>query len=197
MRGDMSDAEEFELLEISLLRDMLYLEFRPQGFRPQPRRGSFVPPAKAAPEKLSFKYEAMRVVDDFVFMCMLVGNDFVPHIPHLDIAEGALNLMFRSYKELLPTWGGYLTDLHRLHPDRLETFFQVIAEPEAHFFSQKSLDEHDPLYDGPTYHAHYYKKKLDIDIADERALRALILNFIEGLHWVLQYYHNGCPSWNW
>lgn len=105
MKGDMSDAEEFELLEISLLRDMLYLEFRPQNVRTQSRRGSFNPPPRGAPEKLPFKYEAMRVVDDFVFMCMLVGNDFVPHIPHLDIAEGALNLMFRSYKELMPTWG--------------------------------------------------------------------------------------------
>eukprot|EP00190_Bangiopsis_sp_CCMP1999_P001137 CAMPEP_0198735810 /NCGR_PEP_ID=MMETSP1475-20131203/61887_1 /TAXON_ID= ORGANISM="Unidentified sp., Strain CCMP1999" /NCGR_SAMPLE_ID=MMETSP1475 /ASSEMBLY_ACC=CAM_ASM_001111 /LENGTH=649 /DNA_ID=CAMNT_0044499531 /DNA_START=328 /DNA_END=2277 /DNA_ORIENTATION=- len=197
MKGDMSDAEEFELLEISLLRDMLYLEFRPQGMRAQPRRGSGSQPPRASPEKLSFKYEAMRVVDDFVFMCMLVGNDFVPHIPHLDIAEGALNLMFRSYKELLPTWGGYLTDLHRLHPERLERFFRTIAEAEEHFFSQRSLEEEEPLYDGPTYKEHYYKKKLDIDVNDREAMNALVLNYIEGLHWVLQYYHNGCPSWNW
>eukprot|EP00188_Purpureofilum_apyrenoidigerum_P005351 Plantae.Rhodophyta-Purpureofilum_apyrenoidigerum.ctg6890.p1 GENE.Plantae.Rhodophyta-Purpureofilum_apyrenoidigerum.ctg6890~~Plantae.Rhodophyta-Purpureofilum_apyrenoidigerum.ctg6890.p1 ORF type:complete len:679 (+),score=115.02 Plantae.Rhodophyta-Purpureofilum_apyrenoidigerum.ctg6890:186-2222(+) len=197
MKGDMSDAEEFELLEISLLRDMLYLEFRPQGMRAQPRRNLGVQPVKSTVEKLSFKYEAMRVVDDFVFMCMLVGNDFVPHIPHLDIAEGALNLMFRSYKELLPTWGGYLTDLHRLHPDRLERFFETISEAEEHFFSQRSLEEEEPLYDGPSYAEYYYKKKLNIDNNDTEALNELVLNFVEGLHWVLQYYHNGCPSWNW
>jgi len=199
MKGDMSDAAEFELLEISLLRDMLYLEFRPQGTRAQPRRGfsgsTPQPPQNA--KKLSFKYEAMRVVDDFVFMCMLVGNDFVPHIPHLDIAEGALNLMFRSYKELMPTWGGYLTDLHRLHPQRLESFFEVISEPEEDFFHQRGLEEQQPMYEASKYKSFYYKSKLDIDANDEQSMRRLVLNFVEGLHWVLQYYHNGCPSWNW
>lgn len=48
--------------------------------------------------QLPFKFELERVIDDFVFMCVLVGNDFLPNIPHLDIADGALNHMMNMYK---------------------------------------------------------------------------------------------------
>lgn len=56
-----------------------------------------------------FPIDVERIVDDFVLFCMLVGNDFLPPLPTLDIAEGALNNLISCYKELLPVMGGYLT----------------------------------------------------------------------------------------
>merc|ERR1712045_692882 len=45
-----------------------------------------------------------------VFLCFFVGNDFLPHLPSMDIRDGALDYLFNVYKRILPTLGDYITN---------------------------------------------------------------------------------------
>jgi hypothetical protein len=70
----------------------------------------------------------------------LVGNDFLPHLPTLDISEGGLDTLLTAYKTLLPTMGGYLLDKGIIHLGRAEMIFKRMGEEETNVF-QARIDE--------------------------------------------------------
>jgi 5'-3' exonuclease len=119
------DRNDFELLELSSLRQLLAIQFR--KFSDQIK-----------------DYSLDRIVDDFVFMCMLVGNDFLPHSPHLEIDNGAISIMLTNYIDLLPEWGGYLTDREKIHPKRFEQFLYNVAVYEEEHFKRRGFEENEP-----------------------------------------------------
>ena len=43
----------------------------------------------------------------------------------------------------------------------------------------------------------YYSQKLGIHKHDVLGRRRVVASFIEGLHWVLEYYYRGVASWTW
>ena len=120
--------DDFELLELQALRQMFQIQFRKFADR----------------EVLKVEYDVDRIIDDIVFMFMMVGNDFLPHCPHLEIENGALTLMLNNYIDLLPEWGGYLTDKDKIHPERFEHLMYHLAAFEEEHFKRRGYEENEP-----------------------------------------------------
>ncbi|KAF6767357.1 putative 5-3 exonuclease [Kalmanozyma brasiliensis GHG001] len=112
------ESQNFFLLHLSLFREYLDLEF-------QDLRSS-----------LPFPYEFERIIDDFILLNIFVGNDFLPHLPGLHINEGAMDLLFNIYKQILPVAGGYLNESGTLRTDRLELVLSELCNFEMEQFER-------------------------------------------------------------
>ncbi|KAB1283303.1 5'-3' exoribonuclease 1 [Camelus dromedarius] len=91
-------------------------------------------------DKITFKYDIERIIDDWILMGFLVGNDFIPHLPHLHINHDALPLLYGTYITILPELGGYINESGHLNLPRFEKYLVKLSDFDREHFSEVFVD---------------------------------------------------------
>ncbi|XP_070701631.1 5'-3' exoribonuclease 1 isoform X2 [Pempheris klunzingeri] len=112
----------FHLLHLSLMREYIDYEF------------------SALRNHIGCDYDLERIIDDWILMGFLVGNDFIPHLPHLHINHDALPLLYKTYISVLPSLGGYLNENGHLNLRNFEKYLEKLAEFDREHFSEVFVD---------------------------------------------------------
>lgn len=85
----------------------------------------------------SFPFDLERAMDDWVFLIFFVGNDFLPHLPSLEIREGAIDVLMTIWKMNLDRMGGYLTEHGKVNLERAEVILKGLADREDEIFRKR------------------------------------------------------------
>lgn len=100
-------------------------------------------------QNLPFQYDFERVIDDWVgfgvivefqvFMCFFVGNDFLPHLPSLEIREGAIDRLIKIYLEMIYQMGGYVTQDGNVNLERVQMIMDSLGRVEDEIFKRRQV----------------------------------------------------------
>lgn len=112
-----SDKKPFIFLDVAILREYLEVELDvPQS---------------------PFPFSMEQAIDDWVLLIFFVGNDFLPHLPSLEIREGAIDTLLKIWKQELPRMGGYLTHHGQLELSRTQIILEGLAKREDEIFRRR------------------------------------------------------------
>ena len=111
--GKVKD-DEFLLLDIDLLKKCLISEVK--GYLP------FI------------ALNDSQIINDYLLMCFMIGNDFLPHLPSLHIGEGSIDFILESYAEVFtrdPNSNEGLVDKNGIiNTDKFTILLEILAREE-------------------------------------------------------------------
>lgn len=164
--------------------------------------------------EITNKFIDNNSINDFILICFMIGNDFLPQIPSIEILNGGINLILDLYRFVCKDYG-HITSIDKLGNSKINlkpiiVLLAKIGEYEKDMmimklsektFPDEILDTnkfYDPIKSSfdiniIKYKEDYYKSKFPIDTS----IKDICHSYLEGMQWVLAYYTKGVLSWNW
>lgn len=153
---------------------------------------------------------------DYVFISFMMGNDFMPHFPSLNIRTGGINKIISAYTETIVT----IDRLKNTIVIDWESFYQFIhvlsLREEEYIKAEYNLREKKRAFNGDTPEIKWrkYENLPNTERSVEKYINPNIPNwekryydalfdecdpkhYIDALTWNLTYYLFGCPDCNW
>ncbi|CAM0137158.1 5'-3' exoribonuclease 2 [Umbelopsis sp. WA50703] len=93
------------------------------------------------PENPDVVWDLEHAIDDWVFLCFFVGNDFLPHLPSLEIREGAIDTLCTIWKKCLPVMGGYMTSKGEVDLSKVQFLVTELGKMEDQIFMDRKMRE--------------------------------------------------------
>ena len=160
---------------------------------------------------------------EYVFLFFLLGNDFIPHSPSLNIRTTGIKQLQKAYINVLASknlclidnnkidWKNFRALIHELSKYEKKTIqleienrqkknFHNLDKKEEAYNLIPSIYREDEEYICPNEYGwqhRYYTKLFDVDRGNKLMIKNICVNYLEAIEWTFKYYTNECPDWRW
>lgn len=167
-----------------------------------------------------------RIINDFIFLCYFLGNDFLPHILALNIANKGIDIIISEYiLTYLEIFDYLLSEKNTIiNQTFLDLFLKkLILNEESYLFNNFTKKKRyiqgnneyerelfkidnllfkiaDPIGVGvdSNYRYNYYKHYFDVSDEElESFVENMVKEYLKGLKWVTNYYFDKLQDWTW
>ena len=168
-----------------------------------------------------------KKIHDYIFISFMLGNDFMPHFPALNIRTNGISILLETYQNIIGN-NKYLCDGTKINWRNVKLFIQELARHEEKYlkseyvirdkwarrkqrgctaieaklekFSFIPVTHRDAeQYIDPYKHGWElrYYKQLFHMNQPQKYIKHICTNYLEGLEWTMEYYTNGCKNYRW
>ena len=165
-------------------------------------------------------------ISDYIFISFMLGNDFMPHFPALNIRTNGIPILLETYKNLIKPH----QSICKNNSIQWKLFKKLMEELSKHEFmyikneyklrnkweqrplvmktTEDKLKKFNELpfrcrdtehFIDPYSHGwqhRYYKKLFHMEI-NNTYKKQICVNYLEGMEWTLKYYSDGCVNYRW
>lgn len=135
---------------------------------------------------------------DFVFLCILLGNDYLPPVPSLDISSTIIDLMLDVYRQIGCEHGHLTEEIGGAIHGRTQAlclFLQRLSQNEKSLLESHTRNPHvrhimsKGTFDFDRHRISYYRRF--------RVCPSTFTHYLDGMFWCINYYQYGMPDWQW
>ena len=135
---------------------------------------------------------------DFIILCYVIGNDFLPHIKSVDIRLGGLDKIINAYVEVNKPL--YINN--KIDHDVLLTIFNKLVWTERwdnikkknNYSKELNIDDLKIEFKNKSEYYNYY---LGTEKVEQEIIIDMVKQYITGFDWCIEYYTNKCKNWSW
>ena len=168
-----------------------------------------------------------NILQDYIFIFFLLGNDFLPHFPSLNIRTKGIENILNAYNNTISNKNITIINNNNINWKHLNLFIQYLSTNELLFikneYNIRNKKENRTLPN--TNYEEKYKKYLLTPIYNRNNekyinpyekfwenryyttlfhfkptrnnIKNVCINYLEGLEWTFKYYNSSCPDWHW
>jgi 5'-3' exonuclease len=148
-------------------------------------------------KEIKINFENKDFINDFIFLCYLLGNDFLPHIPSIDIKKNGLDFLLDCYSEVYIKTQLNLVSLKsnrkiKINYIVLTEILRICSLKESYYFS-KILPEFVELHDRKKcpFDDDYNREVWELDhIKNIKVKNNVNLGVGKPEEWKYRYYNN-------
>ena len=175
---------------------------------------------------LNMKTYSKYRIQDYIFICFLLGNDFLPHFPSINIRNNGFYKLLNCYNSVFKNTSLSLTYGNKICWNNLRKFIKVLTDYEERnlrneYIQRDKLEKRQRItndtsiedkyltlpihqrevekYINPfkeKWRERYYTSLFDFE-PHPFYLNNVCTNYLEGLEWTFKYYNDDCYDWNW